>query len=251
VITMEKIIIGLILVALVFGCISEEQGIMGASQDDSPDLSAPQDVNFQKHVQAYFIGQPNLGELVAMDSIAHRLTYRIKESGYLSTASIADLNGIDIIIIDKRNESVTVPETDALLSEYLSDGGKIISILTLNELMPVGCYAPENMPIKCSTNSITSNEITGRVYKQDSVHPIVIGSEDIIPNLQGSAQNLTVLSVQPKQDVNNLAYIKSEDTPQTFPAVVEKNGVVYFNYDPGVTTRIFTDAILYLGGAER
>ena len=62
---------------------------------------------------------------------------------------------------------------------------------------------------------------------------------------------MTTLSIQANQGATTIAYIKAENTPQSFPAILEKKNfplgnIIYFNYDAGLTMNVFKNTIMYL-----
>ena len=91
--------------------------------------------------------------------------------------------------------------------------------------------------------------VMGRIYKQDSEHPVLLGI-DIAPPLSDAPLSFKTLAVQPSEGARTLAYIKSESGTQTYPAILEKKNfplgdVIYFNYDPGMTQTIFRNTLSY------
>ena len=234
----------LIMGLFIFGCTEN----IDSNQTENSGLSAQSEQNGTGHTHAYFIGTPTMGQNVAMDSISYKLTYSIKDEEYLSTASIEDLNQADILILYKNNKVLNSKESSNL-SKFLLNGGKVISILTLNNRMPVECYTG-GFPVNCDSSNTKSYEVTGRVYIQDSNNPITNKSELIIPTQSEDPQEFFVFSVQPRQGSKSLAYIKSETSPQTFSALVKEGNVIYFNYDPGFTTSLLAERILYFGNSN-
>ena len=74
---------------------------------------------------------------------------------------------------------------------------------------------------------------------------------DITPTNDLQPYQLGVLPIQASDGAKVVAYFDVENTPQTFPAIIEKKNfplgkVIYFNYDPGMTPTIFKNTLMYL-----
>jgi len=219
--------------------------------------------------QILFIGDPSLGEKIVVDE---KYSYDINSATSLFNATYEDLQFYKVIILDqsKSNEkSVSVALSDSL-QNYVQKGGKLIIVLnsaiyssvsapgytavdaigwlaTLGKLSPAYCGSDQQGIPSCKEGNEVN--VLGRIFRQDYDHPIMQGIE-IFPMPQDYPLSLTTLSITADAGAKTLAYIKSENTPLTYPAILEKKGimgdVIYFNYDPGLTKDIFENTLAYL-----
>jgi hypothetical protein len=231
-----------------------------------------------ERVQVLIIGEPSMGERVALDNLSYFLTYRTRLASSFGNASSEELHQYDIVILDQSNsadKSITVALGDAL-NQYVAKGGKLIIVLNSGVYQSVGFNgytasdaigwkatmggknAKNIVPAECALDSTgvpscgVGREISvvGRIYRQDFDHMILNGVE-IAPPQPEAPLALTTLGVQADEGARTLAYIKAENTPQTYPAILEKKNfpmgtVIYFNYDPGMTQTVFKNTINYL-----
>jgi hypothetical protein len=224
-------------------------------------------------VQVLLIGEPSLGERVALDNLSGFLTYRTRAADSFGNASSEELYQYDIIMLDQSmstDKSVTVALGDAI-QKYVAKGGKLIVVMnsgiyqsvgfngytasdvvgwkaTFGKLIPAECTASHDGIPACKEGQEQS--IVGRVWQQDYEHPIMQGIETA-PPIGDAPQALRTLAIQADAGAKTIAYIKAENTPQTYPAILEKKNfpmgtVIYFNYDPGMTPGILKNTIYYL-----
>lgn len=224
-------------------------------------------------VQVLVIGEPSLGERVALDNLSGFLNYRTRAADSFGNASSEELFQYDIIMFDQSNssdKSVTVALGDAL-QKYIAKGGKLIMVMnsgiyqsvgfngytasdvigwkaTFGNIVPAECVASHDGVPSCREGQEQS--VIGRVWQQDFDHPIMQGIE-VAPPIGDAPQALKTLAIQADAGAKTIAYIKAENTPQTFPAILEKKNfpmgtVIYFNYDPGMTPGILKNTIYYL-----
>ena len=228
-----------------------------------------------QHLQVLFLGKPTVGEMTALDNLSGMLSYQVRDTASFGTSASEELSQYDMIIIDQTilpDKSVSVALGQAL-QNYVKKGGKMIVVgnsaiyqsvgfsgltatdaigwkANLGDIMPVECNLGPNSVPTCMEQS--QLHIAGRIRRQIYDHPIMNGVELVPPVTQGPYPSLGVLDVQTSDGSKTVAYIQSENTPRSYPAIVEKKSfpfgtVVYFNYDPGMTITIFTNTIMYLG----
>ncbi|MFA6064441.1 MAG: hypothetical protein WCW44_03490 [archaeon] len=224
-------------------------------------------------VQVLFIGEPSLGERVVMDNLSYFLTYRTRAADSFGNASSEELQQYDIVFLDQSNssnKSVTVALGDAI-QKYVAKGGKLVVVLnsgiyqsvgfngytasdvlgwkaTFGKIIPADCTAGHDGVPSCSESNQQS--VVGRVWQQDYEHPIMQGIE-VAPPMGEAPKSMVVLPIQADEGAKTIAYIKAENTPKSYPAILEKKHfpmgtVIYFNYDPGMTPGILTNTINYL-----
>lgn len=226
------------------------------------------------HLQVLVIGAPSLGEKIVLDNLAYMLNYRVRDAATFGNAASEELHQYDIIILDQSNSAdkgVSVALGQAI-QNYVNKGGKLIVVLnsgiyqnvglmgkqsidvigwkaTFGNIMPADCVLGSDMIHTCDqSRNIT---VMGRIYRQDYDHPLMQGIE-LSPPMNEAPAALRTLAIQADEGAKTIAYIKAENTPQTFPAILEKKRfplggtVVYFNYDPGLTMGVLTNTIFYL-----
>jgi hypothetical protein len=225
-------------------------------------------------VQVLFIGEPSLGERVALDNLAGFLTYRTMAADQFGNAASEQFSQYDIIMLDQASnssdKSVTVALGDAI-QKYVQKGGKLIVVMnsgiyqsvgfsgytasdvvgwrpTFGKIIPAECVASHDGVPSCKEGQEQS--VVGRVWQLDFSHPIMQGFE-VAPAIGDAPLALRTLAIQADEGARTIAYIKAENTPQTYPAILEKKNfpmgtVIYFNYDPGMTPGIFKSTIYYL-----
>jgi len=225
------------------------------------------------HIQVLVIGEPSLGEKVVLDNLSYMLNYRIRDAATFGNAASEELHQYDLIIFDQSNssdKSVSVALGEAI-QKYVQKGGKLIVVLnsgiyqnvglmgltstdvvgwkaTFGKIMPAECVLGADMVPTCAQGR--EQTVIGRIYRQDYDHPIMQGIE-LTPPAGEIPYAMRTLSIQADQGAKTIAYIKAENTPQTFSAILEKKSfpfgtVVYFNYDPGLTPGVLTNTIRYL-----
>ena len=230
-----------------------------------------------KRAQVLVIGEPSLGERVVLDNLQYMLSYRTRSADTFSNASTEELSQYDLIILDQSNvadKSVSVALGEAI-QRYVNKGGRLIVVLnsgiyqsvgfegyvasdvigwkaTFGDIVPAECVAGHNGVPTCSESS--EEMVIGRVWQQDYDHPIMMGIE-VAPPIGGAPIAMRVLPVNSTEGARTIAYIKAENTPKNYSAILEKRNfswslpfgtVVYFNYDPGLTQGIFKNTIFYL-----
>jgi hypothetical protein len=226
-----------------------------------------------QRVQVMFVGEPSLGERVVLDNLSSFLAYRQRNADSFGNASSEELHQYDIVILDQSNvanKSVSVALGEAI-QKYVEKGGKLIVVLdsgiyqsvgfqgytasdvvgwkaTFGNIIPADCVAGKDGVPSCRT----PESVVGRVWQQDFDHPIMRGIETA-PPMGDAPKGFKVLPIQPDAGANQIAYIKSENTPKTYFGILEKKQlflgkVIYFNYDPGMTPGILNNTINYLLG---
>jgi uncharacterized membrane protein len=225
-----------------------------------------------QHVNILFVGQPSMGEKVVMDNLKYMLDYRVRDASSFGNSASEELSQYDIVILDQSmtEKSVTVSLGEAI-QDYVKKGGKLIVVKNSGIYQSVGFGGAVStdvvgwkatfgdiLPVECvlgSDNVPTCQEgrdvfVAGRVRRQNFDHPIMKGIE-ITPPAGQAPYTLQVFDIQANQGAKTVAYVDSEATPRTYPAILEKKSfpfgtVVYFNYDPGLTPGILTNTIKYL-----
>jgi hypothetical protein len=274
-ITITILLITIIALGLLFGCTGQVpvcgDGVCHElERDPSSPFYCPKDCGLS-HIQLLFIGEPSLGQRVVLDNLAHTLTYRIRDARTYGNAVPEELSQYDMIILDQSSvqKSVSVSLGDAL-KNYVNNGGKMIVVknsgvyqnddygniipdvigwkANFGNIMPMECVlGPTNVPICAEGQEIN---VTGRIRRQAYEHPIMEGIE-ITPPEDQAPYLLETFNVEVNEGARTIAYIQSEDRPETYPVIIEKrsfpNGIIiYFNYDPGFTPGILTNTINYL-----
>lgn len=225
-----------------------------------------------QHMQVLFIGQPSLGEKVVLDNLSYMLTYRVRDAASFGNAASEELSQYDLVILNQTltDKSVTVSLGEAT-KNYVKKGGKLVVVsnsgiyqsvgfagytstdvvgwkANFGEIIPVECVlGADSVPVCMEGKEIN---VVGRIRRQVYDHPIMSGIE-LSPPVTQPPYTMRVLDVQATQGTRTVAYIQSENTPKSYPAIVEKKSfpfgtVVYFNYDPGLTPGVLTNTIKYL-----
>ncbi len=226
------------------------------------------------HIQVLVIGNPSLGEKVTLDNSGYFLTYRVRDAATFYINSADELAQYDIVLFDQSllsDKSVSTVLGEAM-QQYVQKGGKLIIVKNSGIYQNVGLYgltASDIVGWKSTFGNIIPADcvpgidgvptcqpgreisVVGRIYRQDYDHEIMAGVEVAPPMGSTPIVGLRVLPVQATEGANTIAFVKSENTPQTFPAIIEKKSllagtVVYFNYDPGLTPGIFSNTLKYL-----
>jgi hypothetical protein len=224
------------------------------------------------HMNVMFIGQPSLGERTVLDNLDYMLTYRIRDAKSFGNGASEELSQYDIVILDQSltEKSLSLSLGEAIQT-YVQKGGKLIVVMNsgiyqdvgfggLTAIDAVGWKANfENLiPAECvlgSDNVPSCQEgrevaVSGRIRREDFDHEIMRGVE-MAPTADLRPYDLMTLDIRASEGAHRIAYIQSEVTGQSFPAILEKKSflsgkVIYFNYDPGYTMNIFTRTIKYL-----
>jgi hypothetical protein len=226
-----------------------------------------------ERVQVLFIGTPSLGEKTALDNLNYFLNYTSREASSFGNAAAETLQQYDIVILDQSNsndKSVSVALSESI-QNYVRKGGKLIIVMnsaiyssvgfqgytaadaigwqaTLGKISPAYCGADHLGVPTCKEGQEIN--LLGRIWRQDFDHPIMQGIE-VAPAIGDAPFRLTALPITADAGAKTIAYMKAENTPQTFPAILEKKSfpmgtVIYFNYDPGYTQTILKNTIDYL-----
>lgn len=226
-----------------------------------------------ERVQVLVIGTPSLGEKTALDNLNSFLNWTSRDAASFGNAASETLQQYDIIMLDQsqsNDKSISVALSDSI-QKYVQKGGKLIIVMnsaiyssvgfqgytaadaigwqaTLNKTSPAYCGADHLGVPSCKEGQEIN--VAGRIWRQDYDHPIMQGIE-VAPAMGDAPFRLTTLPITADAGAKTIAYIKSENTPQTYPAILEKKAfpmgtVIYFNYDPGFTTTILTNTINYL-----
>lgn len=227
-------------------------------------------------VQMLFIGEPSIFEKNSFDNMSYFLSYRVRGADTFSNAASEELHQYDIVFLDQSqvsDKSISAALGDAL-QKYVQKGGKLVIVMNsaiyqsvgfngytaadvvgwkamLGNMVPAECVPGADGIPTCRTGQ--EIPIVGRVWRQDYDHPIMQGI-DIAPPMGDAPLRLTTLGIQANEGARTIAYIKAENTSQTYPAILEKKNfglglfgtVVYFNYDPGLTQGILKNTINYL-----
>ena len=224
------------------------------------------------HMQVLFIGEPSLGEKVVMDNLAYMLTYRVRDATSFGNGASEELSQYDLVVLDQSlsEKSVSVSLGEAIQT-YVKKGGNLIVVLnsgvyqsvglggavstdvvgwkaTFGDIMPAECVlGADNVPTCAEGREIS---VVGRIRRQDFDHKIMMGIEISPPEGQ-PPYAMQTLAIQANEGAKTIAYIDSEGTPKTYPAILEKKSfpfgtVIYFNYDPGYTHGVLTNTIKYL-----
>ncbi len=223
--------------------------------------------------QVLVIGEPSLGERVVLDNLQYMLSYRTRSADTFSNASTEELSQYDLIILDQSNmadKSVSVALGEAI-QKYVNKGGKLIVVMnsgiyqsvgfagytasdvvgwkaTFGKIIPAECVAGYDGVPTCSERN--EETVMGRIWQQDYDHPIMMGVE-VAPPMGEAPLGMRTLPIQATEGARTIAYIKAENTPKSYSAILEKKSfpfgtVIYFNYDPGLTPGIFKNTIFYL-----
>ncbi|MCX6803059.1 MAG: hypothetical protein NTY48_00640, partial [Candidatus Diapherotrites archaeon] len=213
-------------------------GVAGLNYIDIIDVPIlPKD---PQRVHVMFIGEPSLGEKVVLDNLFSFLTYRVRAADSFGNAASEELNQYDIVFLDQSNtanKSVTVALGEAI-QKYVSKGGKLVVVMnsgiyqsvgfqgltaadvvgwkaTFGKIIPAECVPGYNGVPSCREGSEIS--VVGRIWQQDFEHPIMQGIE-VAPPMGDAPVALRTLAVQADEGARTIAYIKAENTPQSYPA---------------------------------
>ena len=168
------------------------------------------------------------------------------------------------MILDQSNQAskeVSRQLGDAI-QKYVKTGGKLITIrdsgirrpdspdvvgwtATFGDVIPVDCTYIGILNQPSCTQRIV---VRGRIFSQDTKHPIMQGFEQVPAEGVNTLLLLDALDVTPNG--KELAYMEDARTGKTYTAIVEKPLVVgkslYFNYDPGDTPGLLEATVKYL-----
>ncbi len=217
-------------------------------------------------VKMLIIGRPSDYTLDVLNKSRDLVVYRIREASTLAYHPEYVLANYDIVMLDQTNSEdrrvygpIVPRQLGDALNEYVRKGGKLIIVqdsgimdpnapeaigwlANLGKIAPVECIPDQYGKLSC-LEPIT---IRGRIRANILDHPIMQGIEVAPP--VGEPYYLTVFNIGVKG--KEIAYIQDEDTGDTYPGIVESSGilgkVIYFNYDPGITPKIFINTIKYL-----
>ncbi len=214
-------------------------------------------------VAMLIIGEPSHATQVVLDKDRDLVRYVIRNANDLSVSPEQQLQQYKIVLLDQSKQAdKTVPRVlgDAI-NEWVKQGGKFIVVkdsgiyregasdvvgwqATFGDIMPVMCNVEKDFVPTC-TKPV---HVRGRIYRQDWKHKIMEGIE-VAPIDPDGVYFLETFNIAPTG--NQVAFIKSVDTPAYYPGVVEKTWfgigkVIYFNYDPGATEGILDNTLRYL-----
>lgn len=174
------------------------------------------------------------------------------------------LSQFDIVVLDQTGQiSKAIPrQLGDALQNYVKTGGKLVIIKDSGIEQPgaldilgwkanFGNIVPVNCDIILDGQPTCKRPIgvIGVIWQQDYRHPIMQGIERVPAQAEAGYLALEVFDVGVTG--NEIAYIEDARTGKNFPAIVEQaqlggGKVIYFNYNPGVTSGIFQNTIKYL-----
>lgn len=254
----NKLVVGVIIVILIIAAVA----LAGINM---PNIFSSQPA------EVLVIGQLSPGELIVLDNLNQTFRYSVRSATDLESSSIADFGDYSIILIDQTQVEKSISsDLSSALKSYVEKGGELIVVknsitkislglngvnandslgwkTTIGELSPAECVLVNGNEPSCKEG--TDVPIAGRIVKQEE-HPIMYGI-DIAPTADLEPYQTFVLPIQASDGAKTIAYFDVENTPQTYPAILEKKHfplgkVVYFNYDPGMTPTILKNTLMYL-----
>ncbi len=188
----------------------------------------------------------------------------IKAAEAFSNNPENQLAQFDIVILDQSGQiSKAIPRQlgDALQS-YVKTGGKLVIVkdsgieqpgaldilgwkANFGNIVPVDCDIILDGQPTCKRPI----GVVGVIWQQDYKHPIMQGIERVPAQAEAGYLALEVFDVGVSG--NEIAYIEDARTGKNFPAIVEQaqlggGKVIYFNYNPGITSGIFQNTVKYL-----
>lgn len=188
----------------------------------------------------------------------------IKAAEAFSNNPENQLSQFDIVILDQSGQiSKAIPRQlgDALQS-YVKTGGKLVIVkdsgieqpgaldilgwkANFGNIVPVDCDIILDGQPTCKRPI----GVVGVIWQQDYKHPIMQGIERVPAQAEAGYLALEVFDVGVSG--NEIAYIEDARTGKNFPAIVEQaqlggGKVIYFNYNPGITSGIFQNTVKYL-----
>jgi hypothetical protein len=221
--------------------------------------------------QVLVIGDLSIGERVVFDNLSHEFNYSTRTAKDLENNSIEELNKYDIILIDQSaTEKSVSADLGSAINEYVIKGGNLIIIKNsaikqslgiggitaidsigwqaiFGDISPAECILLSGNEPSCEDGKELA--IVARIIKSGT-HDIMYGI-DIAPPVGYEPYSLNVLPIGVNVGAKTIAYFDVENTPATYPAIIEKKSllsgsVVYFNYDPGFTPTILKNTLNYL-----
>jgi len=223
-------------------------------------------ISTQKPIQMLVIGNPSLVTRAALDTQQDLVRYVVRDPFSLRVSPKEVFAQYDMVMLDQTDSPTkAIPRQVAeALSDYVRKGGKLIIVMNSGiyregapEIVGWEANFPDLVPVACvrqgtfgEPSCITSRIVVGEIVREDFDHPIMKGIEVVPATPEQPLLQLETFPVQPTG--NEIAYIQNAQTPEYFPAIVEKRlilgKVIYFNYDPGITVGIFTNTLRYLRG---
>ncbi|MBM3282083.1 MAG: hypothetical protein FJY86_01940 [Candidatus Diapherotrites archaeon] len=188
----------------------------------------------------------------------------IKAAEAFSNNPENQLAQFDIVIMDQSGQvSKAIPrQLGDALQNYVKTGGKMIIVKDSGIEQPgaldilgwkanFGNIVPVNCDIILDGQPTCKRPlgVIGVIWQQDYRHPIMQGIERVPAQAEAGYLALEVFDVGVTG--NEIAYIEDARSGKNFPAIVEQaqlggGKVLYFNYNPGVTSGIFQNTIKYL-----
>lgn len=188
----------------------------------------------------------------------------IKAAEAFSNNPENQLSQFDIVILDQSGQvSKAIPrQLGDALQNYVKTGGKMIIIKDSGIEQPgaldilgwkanFGNIVPVNCDIILDGQPTCKRPlgVIGVIWQQDFKHPIMQGIERVPAQAEAGYLALEVFDVGVTG--NEIAYIEDARSGKNFPAIVEQaqlggGKVLYFNYNPGITSGIFQNTIKYL-----
>jgi hypothetical protein len=219
------------------------------------------------------IGTPSMGLQVILDQDKDLTYYRVQNAGYFVGNPADTLAQYNVILLDQHMGATAYDKAVSrtlgeAIENYVKKGGKLITVMdsgiyrsggmygtgiasdvvgweaTFGDIIPVECGKTANNMPTCSM----ALRVVGRIQRQDFDHPIMEGIEVAPADPRYGSLALDTFDVIPTGNV--IAYIKSENSPANYPAIVEKKLLIgksiYFNYDPALTPTIFESTMEYV-----
>lgn len=220
-------------------------------------------ISEHKPINALIIGKPSSNTLAVFDQQKKLIQYgqaRSAESLKVNPHQI--LSQYNLVILDQS----TLPykyiprQLGEALTSYVTKGGKLIVVMNSGIMRKGdigivswrGAFNSDIVPVNCIRETDTGMPtclepvlVSAQLLSIRLDHPIVAGIE-VWPAI-GSI-NFETFAVSSLG--NEIAYLQSINTPETYPGIVEKQILlgkcIYFNYDPGLTPGILENTLKYL-----
>lgn len=215
-------------------------------------------------IKTLIIGTPSVQSLSVYDQEKELIKYTIRSADSMKLNPEEFLSQFELVILDQsaQAEKYIPRQLGEALTSYVQKGGKLITVMNSGIFRKgdigivgwQGTFNSDVVPVDCvpdmygQPSCVQPIFVTGQLWRADFDHPIMKGIE-VYPALQeiGGIQFETFLV---SSTGNEIAWIQAVNTPEYYPGIVEKRLLlgksVYFNYDPGNTPGILTNALKYL-----